>query len=147
MAANGIYLEAQLYNSLAFRKLTRKQVGILFAFLERRQFGNGKTTKGKAARRQIINNGEIVFTYDEAEKLGYSRRIFATAISKLVDGGFIDLTHCGNGSVKGDHSRYGFHDRWRKYGQPDFLLKVRKKDTRRSGAFDNRNKARAARAV
>ena len=143
MAANGIYLEGEFYNSLAFRQLTRKQVGILFTLLERRQFGNQKTVKGKSSRRQILNNGKIVFTYDEAEKLGYSRRTFATAISKLVDVGFIDITHAGNGSIKGDCSLYACSSRWREFGTPDFISKTRKKDTRRARAFVSWNNGRA----
>jgi hypothetical protein len=143
MAANGIYLEAERYHSLAFKQLSRKQVGILFAFMERRQFGSQKKVRGKSSRRQITNNGEIVFTYKEAREAGFSDSTFAAALTRLVEVGFIDISYHGNGNVNGDWSRYACSERWRNYGKPEFISKTRAKDPRRSKAFEKRNQARA----
>ncbi len=147
MAANGIYLERELYKSEAFKKLSKAQVEILFLLMERRIINKQKTPKGKRDKKNIINNGEIIFTYKEAEKLKYSRRTFANAISRLVEVGLVDIAHLGNGSIKGDCSKYGFYDRWKKYGRPDFVKKKRDKDSRRSHSFDDYNKSRKKRDV
>jgi len=142
MAAKGIYLERELYNSKAFKELSKAQVEILFILLERRIINKQKMPKGKREMKSIINNGELIFTYSEAESLGYSRRTFANAISKLVEVGFVDIVHQGNGSIKGDCSKYGLYDRWKKYGKPDFEQQSRKKDTRRAHLFNSYNKSR-----
>ena len=145
MAAKGIYLERDLYKSKAFKELSKVQVEILFILLERRIIQKPSVPRGKHARKVITNNGEITFTYSEAVRLGYSRRTFANAISKLVEVGFIDIAHQGNGSIKGDCSKYGFYDRWKKYGKPGFEQKYRVKDSRRAHSFDSYNTSRTKR--
>ena len=85
-----------------------------------------------------MNNGHITFTYAEAEKLGYPRPTFRRAIDKLIEVGLIDLTYQGqggyvsdNGEVLGESSLYGMSDRWQDYGTDNFVMKERKKDTRK----------------
>ncbi len=64
----------------------------------------------------VTNNGKIVFTYDEAiEKCGInSNDTFTKAIDKLVEVGFIDISHQGGSN---DESLYAISDRWMKYDQ------------------------------
>jgi hypothetical protein len=82
---------------------------------------------------QIINNGEIIFTYDEAiNKFGIPRSIFSRTIDQLVNLGFIDISHHGGGLLK-DCSKYAISERWRDYGKEEFINKPRKKDTRKLG--------------
>jgi len=136
----GIYIEATILDSKAFQTLTKMQIKIFFHFMRKRIFKN--VGRGKKTKKYLANNGEIIFTYSEAENLGIPRKTFATAISKLVEVGFIDIAHSGNGAIKGDCSKYGFYDRWKKYGKPDFIEKTRPKDTRRKHCFDKVNKSK-----
>jgi len=52
-----------------------------------------------------VNNGEIVFTYSEAEKLGLSRKQFRDCTDDVIAHGFIDVTKIGGG-LMGDKSLY-----------------------------------------
>ena len=89
-----------------------------------------KTKKGRSNDWIIENNGEIVFTYAEAEKQGIGRREFRNAIDQLVDKGFLDITHQGSGGHKGDTSKYALSERWKDYGTKEFqpTRTPRKKD-------------------
>ena len=98
-------------------------------FLYRRQV----VMLGRKKKPVIKNNGEIVFTYAEAQsKFGIARSTFRNSIDLLVNFGFIDITHHGGGMLK-DWSRYGISERWREYGKEDFIKKFRQKDTRKLG--------------
>ncbi len=140
MALPGIYLEPDFLDSKAFKQLSKKQTSILLHFMRKRVMK--KILRGKKSTWCIANNDEIIFSYSEAEKLGYCRKTFATAISKLIEVGFIDIAHHGNGTIKGDCSKYGLHDRWKNFGKSDFVKKSRPKDTRKSHSFDAYNESR-----
>ncbi|MCH2391743.1 MAG: hypothetical protein MK238_04320, partial [Nitrospinales bacterium] len=117
----------------AFRKMTKSSIFILIEFYSRRQVA-------KIPRRgwQIRNNGEIVFTYDEAKsKFRIARSTFRSSIDQLVELGFIDIAHHGGGMMK-DCSKYGISERWRDYGREEYIKKSRKKDTRKLG-FTTKN--------
>ena len=81
---------------------------------------------------QITNNGEIVFTYNEAEKLGFTRPKFKRALDQLIEYGFIDIEYHGGGMMK-DFSKYAISDRWKLFGTDEFIKKIRPKDTRGLG--------------
>lgn len=148
----GAFIERELFESKAFKSLTKKQMQIYFYFLLKRQFGQNKGKSGKPGKRTpskiIINNGKIVFTYSEAEKLGFPRKTFRVAIDKLIEVGFIDIAHPGkggmvvNGKVTGECTLYGIFERWKDYGNENFETKKRQKDTRqgRGWAVYHRNK-------
>jgi hypothetical protein len=119
----------RMHRSPAYRKLTANSIFVLMEFLYRRQF----VFLGKAKKPVIKNNGEIVFTYAEAEdKFGIPRSTFKRAIDQLVDLGFIDIAHHGGGMLK-DCSKYGISERWKEYGKEQFKKKSRQKDTRGLG--------------
>lgn len=136
--AHGVYLESKLFDSKAFKSLTRAQMRIFYEFMLKRRFGK-RSRKGRKQQEHIImNNGHITFTYAEAEKLGYPRPTFRRAIDKLIEVGLIDLTYQGqggyvsdNGKVSGESSLYGMSDRWKDYGNDSFVVKKREKDTRK----------------
>ena len=126
--AKAMYVDRRMHRSPAFRKMTASSIFILLEFYSRRQVA-------KIPRRgyQISNNGEILFTYAEAQnKFGISRSTFRRAIDQLVNLGFIDIAHHGGGMMK-DSSQYGISERWRDYGKEEFIKKSRKKDNRKLG--------------
>jgi hypothetical protein len=64
------------------------------------------------------NNGQIIFTYTEAEEKGYSRDQFRNGIDELQTKGLLDITHQGKGGRPphkgtGDVSTYWIDDRWK----------------------------------
>ena len=129
-------MESKLFDSKAYKSLTKAEMRIYFEFLLKRRFGKRK----KKDRKQhiIINNGEITFTYAEAERLGYPRPTFLRAIDKLIDVGLIDITYQGiggmvseNGKIKGEPTLFAISERWKDYGTENFVKKKRKKDTRK----------------
>ena len=137
--AHGAYIETELFLSLAYRELTKQEMRIYFHFLLKRQFGSQKQGKpGKRTGKIIVNNGQITFSYAEAEKLGYPRATFRRAIDKLVNVGLIDITRQGQGGhvgeggrITGESSLYAIRERWMDYGTDRFKKRSRKKDTRK----------------
>ena len=112
---------------------------IYFHFLLKRKFGTLKQGKpGKRTDKIITNNGEITFSYSEAEKLGFPRPTFRRGIDKMVNVGLIDITHQGqggiiseSGKIGGEASLYAISERWIDFGTDRFEEKNRKKDTRK----------------
>ena len=113
-----VVVERQLIYSPAFLKLTGKAPQVLFLFLSKRQFA--RIPKGAKKVWEIINNEQIVFTYEEAKsKYGISYRTFSRAIEQLVSHGFIDIARPGIG-VGGFPTLYAISERWRQYGTENF---------------------------
>ena len=139
--AHGVYLESKLFDSKAYKSLTKAQMRIHYEFMLKRRFG--KRLKGKRGNKQgknvpMLNDGKITFTYAEAERLGYPRPTFNRAIDKLIEVGLIDLTYQGQGGlvsetgeVLGESSLYGISERWQDYGTKYFVEQKREKDNRK----------------
>jgi hypothetical protein len=126
-----IYIERPLTNSLAFIKLPGSAAKVLLWFLARRQFQQSR----KFRRKEWVNknNGEIVFSYAEAEnKFKLTRPRYSRALDDLIKFGFIDINHHGGGLFK-DMTTYYISERWKNYGTPAFKEKSRRKDTRGLG--------------
>ena len=87
----------------------------------------------KSTGHTITNNGEIIFTYSTAEEMGISRSSFMRAIDDLLARGFIYIAHEGGG-MKGDATKYGLSEDWKKYGRADFKPTGR---SSRRGRFPN----------
>jgi hypothetical protein len=119
-------VERALIKSEAFRSLNSTSIVVLMDFLMRRKIHFLKATK----EHVILNNGELVYTYDEAERKGIRRARFARAIDELVERGFLDITKLGSGGRRGDVSNYAISERWRDYGTEKFVPATRLKDTR-----------------
>ena len=97
-----IVIERRMHRSAAFRKLSANSIFVLFEFLSRRKM----VQDGRKGRWSIANNGEIIFTYAEAQKrFGMFRSTFCRSIDQLVDLGFIEISHHGGGLLK-DYSKY-----------------------------------------
>jgi len=115
----------ELLDSPAFQSLNGTAVKVLLHFMRKRVLKpvTGRKTRGKK-QYIITNNGEIVFTYLEAEeKLGISRSQFRDALDVLMDRGFIELSSRRGGQF-GNQSLYalnvtGFEeDKWREWIPP-----------------------------
>jgi hypothetical protein len=132
--AKGTYIEEQEVMSKAFTSLTPTAMRVYLLLkmrIKKTAIGNGKKVKWTA-----INNGELEFSYSEAEnKHGIPRSSFMNAITRLVETGFIDIEHSGSGGVKGDKSRYAISTRWVKFGTPHFIFKTSPKDSRGGRGF------------
>ena len=132
-SSNGMFIPRRMHRNPAFRKLNASSIFVLFEFLYRRKVKQVPTKVGRGKEWIISNNGEIFFTYDEAENnFGIPRSTFRRAIDQLVDLGFIDITHHGGGMMK-DASKYAISERWKEYGKKEFLKKPRPKDARGLG--------------
>ncbi len=128
-----MFISRRMHRNPAFRKLNASSIFVLLEFLSRRQLKQVPTRAGRKKDWIISNNGEIIFTYDDAwEKFRMHRSTFCRSISQLVELGFIDIAHHGGGMMK-DASKYGISERWRGYGKEEFLKESRPKDKRGLG--------------
>ena len=108
--------------SRAFLTLSGKAPQVYMLFLSKRQLKRLSKDKDPI----IVNNGEIVFTYDEAEDYGIDRQAFLRALDQLIEHGFIDIAKTGAGLYKSS-TFYSISERWREFGTADFERRERKK--------------------
>jgi len=87
---------------------------VLDWFLEKRKVIRHKKRRGKD-RFEVVNNGEISFTYEDARCRGLSDQQFSWALKKLHAVGFIDVTEHGTGMM-GSYTKFALSERWRDYG-------------------------------
>lgn len=129
----GIYVKKDVLKSKAFCSLKGSAV-VYMHFLMKREMRKAERKRGKNAW-VIVNNGEIEFTYSEANKnLGFSKQRFARALKELVEKGLIDIDHPG-GYFEGDSNKFSISERWRTYGTPDFEKKTMREDTRKGKGY------------
>lgn len=127
----GIYLTPDLIGSEAFKSLSRWSLFVYFRFLQKRQFERKNISNKKKNERRILNNGEIIFTYREALKMGISERNFRNSIDELQAKGLIDIAKYGKGGRSGESTLYWIDIRWKHYNTEHFQppKKPRIKDT------------------
>ena len=132
-----IVVERFLLKSKAFRSLSGTAKTVYFDFCMKCRVKSAARKPGKKRQRVILNNGEIEYTYSEAEKKKpkINRSAFMRALDGLIERGFIDVAHSGSGGKKGDKSKYAISERWRKWGGADFKKAIRPKDTRSGRGF------------
>ncbi len=130
--SSGVYLEAELLDSDALKELGKWEWKVYLRFLQKRIISKAQRTKNRSAERTIVNNGEIIFTYGEAEKMGILRREFRNSLDELIKYGFIDINKQGSGGWKRDATTYYISGRWKRWGKPDFqqTTKPRKRNTK-----------------
>ncbi len=126
-----VVLEQKQTRSKAYWSLKVHVVRALIRFMEKRQLKERRDSKGNS-QWIIMNNGEIIFTYKEAEKLGINRAQFRNAIDDLIAKGFLEITHHGTGT--GDPSTFWLCERWQAYGTENF----KPANPRRKNTADNR---------
>jgi len=114
-----VVIEQRLLKSKAYRSLrTPTAYFVLGIFMTKRQL----VKVGRDGKRQwdIVNNGEITFTYREAKgKYGISYSAFKKAIDELREKGFIDIAATGMGVHK-VATFFSIGDRWKLYGTPEY---------------------------
>ena len=114
--SRGTYLERDILESQAFWKLSGTAIKVFMVFRMKCVM-----TKANTAKRDgliIGNNGEIQFTFKEAEvKYGISKSSFLRARDLLIEVGLIEITENG-----GEHhpSKYTISENWRKYPDESF---------------------------
>jgi len=106
----------EILNSDAYIKL-RPSAGKALPYFR------GKGMKIAFAKNDNENNAEFVFSYDEAERLGFSSATYSRIIKELIEKGFVEPS--GYGGLKGfckSFNKFRLSNRWRQYGKPDFEL-------------------------
>ena len=84
------------------------------------------------------NDGEIVFTYEEAKELGIKSSSFYNILRELIeDKGFINITH-GGGYYTNDPNKYAISERWQDYGTKHYDRV--KMPAGQRGGFTSKNK-------
>jgi hypothetical protein len=137
------YVLKEILESDAYRSLSKSAMLIYQDFLAKRKFT--EIGRGKTKRWELINNGEIVYPFSEAESKGFSRQTYNRSLVELQNKGFIDITHRGKGGRPpakgtGDMTKFLIDDRWRSYDpetgeslRPPRMPKA--KDTRQDRGF------------
>ena len=115
-----LWTDKALINSQAFRGLTKTAILVLMDFHAK------KRVQGKGKRWQLLNNGELVYSYREAQGRGISRSAFMYAIDQLIERGFLYVAEQGGG-LKGHASKYGLSADWTSFGTPTFKTTTHKK--------------------
>jgi len=135
----GIYIEAELLDAKAFQELTRRDLDVYFLFLRKRQVKNLGQGQGKRREKVVLNNGQIIFPYREAEEaLRMKPGSFTRCLDHLIELGFIEIARPGGFCAGANEpALYTISERWRKYGKPDFKETPRKKKSVRVG-FQNK---------
>lgn len=138
-ASKVVVFETRLLKSKAYRSLKTPTAYVVFGiFMTKRQLVN-TGRKGKE-RWEIINNGEIEFTYKEAEKIyGILAWAFSKAIDELLDKGLIDIAATGMGVHK-VKNLYAISDRWKFYGTPEYVPPMPRPKGPINRGFQKRNK-------
>ena len=109
--SNGIYLERDLISSVAFWALNGAAMKVLMIFFLKRRINKKQNAKNEI--KNIENNGEIIFTYLEAQKkYGICKSTFLRARDRLIEVGFIEISDHG-----GEHhpTKYSISTNWRQY--------------------------------
>ena len=139
MPSDIIVVQRDLLKSKVFRQLNGTAKTVYFDFLMKCRVKGRTPKEGRKKVRDILNNGEIEYSYSEAEKREIHTTPFMKAIDNLIKYGFIDIEHPGSGGRKGDKTLYAISDRWEKWGTDAFRHTVRAKDTRKGRGFQPGN--------
>lgn len=122
----GTYIQRDLIESPAFRRLSATAIRVLLAFYLKQR--KRPVRSGKRKEWITTNGHELSFTYAEAGRhWGIRQGAFREAIDRLVAVGFLDIQQSGAGLYK-SATVYGLSERWRKYGTPDFEHAARPRD-------------------
>ena len=134
-----IVLDQSLVKSEAWLSLRGAATIVYLIFRTKCRFVKRQGKPGKRGP-VIVNNGEIVFTFDDAEsKYGISRSRFSRALTQLITKGFIDITATGMGVHKVE-THYAISERWRDFGTPDFKEVRRPRPSIANPGFKRGNK-------
>lgn len=125
-------LERAMIESSAFRVLSGTGIKVLLDFLGKRKIEKKRDKVKRKDRVVILNNGQLVYTYDEAKRRGITRPAFARALDDLIEHGFLDVAQSGAGLFR-SATLYALSDRWKSWGTDAFVHKSRPKGRRHPG--------------
>jgi hypothetical protein len=147
--SSGVYLEPELLDSAAFKGLGKWEWKVYLRFLQKRIISKPKTTKNRSAEKIVVNNGEIIFTYGEAEKMGIPRREFRDSLDGLIKLGLIDINKLGSGGWQRDATTYFISERWKRWGRSDYqqTLNPRQRNTKQGQGWAIVNLRRKQKSV
>jgi len=111
---NVLWSDEPLRESAAFRSLHGTAILVLMDFHAK------KHMKKKGQKHVLTNNGELVYTYREAQTRGIGPSTFMKALDTLIGRGFIDVTATGEGRYRSE-SRYALSNRWRHWETDAFI--------------------------
>ena len=115
---NVLWTDKTIRNSPAFRSLNGTAILVYMDFHSKNHMKkNNNSTK---RTHSFVNNGELVYTYKEAESRGITRSTFMRALDRLIEKGFIDVKLTGAGRYRSE-TRYGLSNRWRAWGTSSFV--------------------------
>ena len=135
-----IVLERALLQSRAWVSLGGAAPSVYLIFRCKCQLEKDRTKDGRADNWRIINNGQIVLTYDEAQgEYGITAPRFDRAIGQLVARGFLDIPNTGMGLHKVT-TLYSISDRWKHYGTSKFKKVARPKARQHNMGFKRGNR-------
>ena len=116
-----IWFRREVLHSKAYFKLSGTQIRVLNELYCKRQVAKTKRVSNSKGKWVVTNNGEIVLPrITTAEKLALSESSFTRAIKRLIEVGFVDVAYQG-GLEAGDMNKYSLSERWKKYGEEDFV--------------------------
>lgn len=130
-----MFVSRNVITSQAFLSLrTATACQVFLIFLNKCRWEKAQTRPMRREKEWIMtNNGEIQFTYTEAEeKWGIKAGRFTRAIDDLLRVGLIDITKSGFGLHK-DVTLYAISDRWEKFGTDEFMVMKRPKRNQHLG--------------
>ncbi len=136
-----MFVSRKMITSEAFRALKTAAACQVFMIFLNKCIPDRVQTRPMRREKEwrITNNGEIQFSYIEAEgKWGISDGKFTRVIDELLRVGLIDITKTGIGLHK-DATLYAISDRWEKYGTDEFVVMKRPKRKQQFG-FTKKNK-------
>ena len=123
MAYPFFWVEREILDSPAYLDLGHPASRVLLHFLAKCQY-----QKQKSAKRTewiISNNGDLVFSYQEARDRGLSSATFRNCLVELQSHGFLQQTVKGRGGALGmDHrpSRFALSDDWKRWSDGPMVL-------------------------
>jgi hypothetical protein len=113
---NVLWTDETLRESPAFRSLHSKAILVYMGFHSKKHMKKDKGSR----KHKLVNNGELVYTYNEAEAEGISKSTFMRALDALIERGFIDVARTGAGRYRSE-SWYALSNRWRLWGSDSFI--------------------------
>ena len=129
-----MFVSRRQVTSKAFLALkTAAACQVFMIFLNKCQWKPIEGSSKRSKEYYLANQGEIQFSYNEAEKKwGIKAGRFTRAIDDLMRVGLIDIAKTGFGLLK-DVNLYAISDRWENFGTDGFVVKKRPKRKQQLG--------------
>lgn len=113
-------MDREILDSKAYRTMTKTGMLILQDFLSFIQWDGKQKFKGeRKTPARMVNGDALTYSFDEAERRGFTRSSFNRGITEIVERGFFRIQKHGTGLHK-DCNVYAWMYEWRKWGTPQF---------------------------